>query len=324
MALARRVVPVGRSRRQRGDRGDARRARGVLRWRRPVGRLLAAQRRPPDRARRRPGRDRLGARAHGRGPRARRAARAALHAARGRGPDAAGPRLAGWRGVGARGPAQAVGDRPLHVRQRRARGRPRVATAGADPFALETLGPAGRARQPPPGPGRPRAFRPGDPAFDALPRRSSARRSRTRPAARSSASSASIVPHRRQGTSASASSCSGRSVAALEAVLPQTAKPLGRGRAAAAPGGTRGCASRPGWAGACRRSPAPTPSSTRSPCTSPGWVATPPRASSRRRPALPEAQRAFDEHCAACHGPDGAWPIRARLKRTLARPSSTS
>ena len=107
--------------------------------------LCAEQRRPPDRAHRGTGRHRLGRGADARGVGARAAARPPLHAGRSRRADAARSRRAGRRRVGARGPAQTVGDRPLHVRQRRARGRPRDCRR-CRPLRPRDARPARRAR----------------------------------------------------------------------------------------------------------------------------------------------------------------------------------
>ena len=111
-----------------------------------------------------------------------------LRPARGRRAHGPRHRVDGRQRVGARGPAQALGDRPLHVRERRARGRARPCRRGG-PVRPRRPRPArgprdlalgGGARRLPA-----RAIRPSR----ASPPRSGPR-SRPRPAARSSSSSA--------------------------------------------------------------------------------------------------------------------------------------
>ena len=183
------VVPLGRGGRRRRGRRDAGREVGLARrrcsprlrhGRAPGSRSCAGRRgwrswgRRSSSSPRSPS-WRCGARRYGR-----------LEARAAHGPR---PRVDGRQRVGARGPAQAVGDRPLHVRERRAGARTRRDAGRATTRSRSTRSASAGSSPPRPGRRRPppsaRATRPSSGC-----RSPSGPRSRSRPAARSSGSSA--------------------------------------------------------------------------------------------------------------------------------------
>ena len=256
------VVPVGRGRRRRRGGRDARRAVGLAR-RRPGRRLRHGDRRAPDRAR---------GRARGAGwatallvvaslalvaLRARRYGR--LEAGAPHGPR---PRVDGRQRVGARGAAQAVGDRPPHVRERRARAAGPGAAPAEDPFALDALDGRGVLATSP-WAAAPAAYRPGDPAFERLP--VAERAALEAEAGREVFRLECAACHTERGHLGVRRLVQGKSVAAITAVLDATARPVDGGRAAGLvvrPGRARRHLARPPHAalrgdGAPRSAPSP-------------------------------------------------------------------
>jgi cytochrome bd-type quinol oxidase subunit 1/mono/diheme cytochrome c family protein len=189
----------------------------------------------------------------------------------------------------------------------------RVGTPAAagrrDPFALEALdrdGVLAAAAWS----GAPARFRPGAPEFDSLTGEQRARVEDE--AGRAIFRVECAACHTERGHLGIRKLVAGRSVAALEAVLSATAKPV-------AADGSAGAWSDPAvrvatWRG--RRMPpfAGTAAEQHALAVHLARLGGDPRAGLEAPAGEAAGPHAFEEHCGACHGPESEWPIAPRLR----------
>jgi cytochrome bd-type quinol oxidase subunit 1/mono/diheme cytochrome c family protein len=188
-------------------------------------------------------------------------------------------------------------------------GAPASAGLSDDPFDVDTLDRRGVLATAA-WSGAPARFRPGDRGFESLP--AAERAGVEDEAGRAIFRVECAACHTQSGHLGIRLLVAGRSVAALEAVIAATARPL-------AADGTAGSWSDPAvrvttWRG--RRMPpfAGTPAERHALAVHLARLGGDARAGLEGPSAPAAGMRAFEEHCAACHGLEAAWPIRARLR----------
>lgn len=178
-----------------------------------------------------------------------------------------------------------------------------------DPFALDALGRHGVLATSP-WHGLPAAYRPGDPAFERLPAQEKA--ALEGEVGRTLFVAECAACHTQGGHLGIRRLVAGRSASAITAVLDTAARPLGAdGRPTSWSDPELRVAS---WLG--RRMPpfAGTESEKRALAIHLARLGGDARAGLETSASPSAGLAAFEEHCAACHGPEAAWPIGPRLR----------